>query len=54
MFIFDGYGSDTAKPKEEILTFDVPDDALRVLSVASQRASRNGRTSITRRGHERS
>jgi hypothetical protein len=28
MFIFDGYKSDTAEPNDEILTSDVPDDAL--------------------------
>jgi hypothetical protein len=28
MFIFDGYESNTAQPDDEILTFDVPDDAL--------------------------
>jgi hypothetical protein len=28
MFIFDGYESDTAEPDDDILTFDVPDDAL--------------------------
>jgi hypothetical protein len=28
MFIFDGYESDTAEPNDEILTFDVTDDAL--------------------------
>jgi hypothetical protein len=28
MFIFDGDVSDTAEPNNEILTFNVPDDAL--------------------------
>jgi hypothetical protein len=43
MFIFDAYENDTAEPNDEILTFDVPDDALRVLSGACQRTSRNYR-----------
>ena len=63
MFIFDDYESNTAEPNDEILTFDVPDDALeRAAELASGPAVTVGYCThwytcvapMTRRGHERS